>query len=151
MAGPPGRTHDPARGRGFGGQLRSGRTQGQLHIHIDCLRSTVRRIVHADLAGVGDSWADLPTPLMRGHRYRARWLAYDALQTTDPFRLLAQDPAVGDRADWTLVVVTAHRPSGERGFVFLDHRAERAIFHLATGEELLDHRCSGPPSSAPDR
>ena len=92
-----------------------GRTQDQLHIHMDCLRASVRRAVHADLAGVGDRWVDLATPLVRGHRYRARWLPYDALSITDPILLLAADPAVSDRVEWALVMTEARRPSGAGG------------------------------------
>ena len=122
-----------------------GRTQDQLHIHLDCLRPSVRRRVDADIDGVGDTWADLPTPLTRGHRYRARWLAQAALQTTDPFRLLAADRAVeGDLGAWTLVMVAARRPSGAPGFVLLSHRADLAELDLAAGEELLDHHCRVP-------
>ena len=122
---------------------RPGRTQDQLHIHIDCLRRSVRRAVDADLPTLSDSWAEMPTRLVRGHEYRARWLAQEALPTTDPFSLLAADPAVGDRADWTLVMMAAKRPSGERGFVLLSHQADPASGDLAAGEELLDHGCSG--------
>lgn len=119
-----------------------GRTQDQLHVHIDCLRPSVRRAIDADLADVSETWADVSTPLFHGHRYRGRWMAKDALQSTDPFRLLFEDPEVGnDHSVWTLVMVAAERPSGGAGFVLLSHKADLASHDLAAGEELLDHRC----------
>ena len=119
-----------------------GRTQDQLHIHIDCLRGSVRRTIDHELASVGETWAWLPSALINDHRYRGRWLTSKALQTTDPFRLLSEDPEVGgDRGAWTLAMVVAMRASGEQGFVVLSHRAALAHGDLATGEELLDHRC----------
>ena len=122
---------------------RPGRTQDQLHIHIDCLRPSTRRAVDAAVGGVAERWGDLPTPLFRGRRYRARWLPADELPVRDPFRLLAEDPDVGGRlAEWTLVMVAAARPTGERGFVLLSHRADPADGDLGAGEELLDHRCA---------
>lgn len=103
----------------------------------------MHRAVDADLAGIGDGWAELPTPLVRAHRYRATWLAQDALASTDPFHVLAADPVVGSElADWTLVMIVAHRPSDARGFVLLSHKADPANHDLAAGEELLDHGCS---------
>ena len=120
-----------------------GRTQDELHIHLDCLHPSVRRTIDASLASVSDRWAELAAPLIHGHRYRARWLARAALQTTDPFQLLAADPVVGpDRGLWTLVMVAAQRPSGEQGFVLLSHRTDFATHDLAVGEELLDHQCA---------
>lgn len=126
-----------------------GRTQDELHIHLDCLRPSVRRVIDHHLAAVVESWAELPLPLVRGHRYRARWLPLDALITTNPFQLLAADPeALSDRSAWTLVMLAAQRPSGERGFVLLSHKADPGIRDLAAGEELLDHRCSALQVSA---
>ena len=120
-----------------------GRTQDELHIHLDCLRPSVRRTIDVSLAGVSDRWAELAVPLTHGHRYRARWLARAELQTADPFQLLAADPAVGGaRGLWTLVMVAAHRPSGEQGFVLLSHRTDYATHDWAAGEELLDHHCT---------
>ena len=124
-----------------------GRTQDELHIHLDCLRPSVRRAVDASLPDVGDRWAELAAPLTHGHRYRARWLAEGELETTDPFQLLAADPVVGrDRGLWTLVMVAAQRPSGEQGFVLLSHRTDYATHDLAVGEELLDHHCTALPA-----
>ena len=103
----------------------------------------MRRALDASLPDVSDRWAELAVPLIHGPRYRARWLARDELQTTDPFQLFAADPAVGsDRGLWTLVMVAAQRPSGEPSFVLLSHRTDYATHDWAAGEELLDHHCT---------
>src|SRR5438270_11095613 len=36
-----------------------GRSQNQLHIHIDCIRADVRAVLQRQLAVIGDSWAPL--------------------------------------------------------------------------------------------
>ena len=129
-----------------------GRTQDELHIHLDCLRPSVRLAIDASLAEVSEAWSEPPMPLIGDHRYRARWLAQVDLQTVDPFKLLAADPAVGgDRSLWTMVMVAAHRPSGEQGFVLLSHHADYAAHDLAAGEELLDHRCAALTGRLPPR
>ena len=122
----------------------AGRTQDQLHIHLDCLRPSVRRAIDDYLAEVGERWAALPTVLTHRHSYRAMWLPEDKLSTAEPFHLLAADLATGgDLAAWTLVLAPARRPSGERGFVLLSHKADAAEEDLGAGEELLDHGCKG--------
>jgi CDP-diacylglycerol pyrophosphatase len=40
-----------------------GRSQNQLHIHIDCIRADVRAVLQRQLAVIGDSWAPYPNPL----------------------------------------------------------------------------------------
>ena len=122
----------------------AGRTQDQLHIHLDCLRPSVRRAIDDHLVEVGERWAALPTVLTHRHRYRAMWLREDKLSTAEPFHLLAADPSTGgDLSAWTLVLAPASRPSGERGFVLLSHKADAAEDDLGAGEELLDHGCKG--------
>ena len=90
-------------GVGMAVNSRAGRTQDQLHIHIDCLRQSMRDVLDAKLQRVTESWSDFPARLVSGHVYRARWLARDMLGRTDPFRLTAADPQVRGRlAGWTL-------------------------------------------------
>jgi CDP-diacylglycerol pyrophosphatase len=65
-----------------------GRSQNQLHIHIDCIRTDVRAVLQRQLAVIGDSWAPLSEPLA-GHHYRAMRVLADGLDGTNPFKLLA--------------------------------------------------------------
>lgn len=114
-----------------------GRSQNQLHIHIDCLRPDVRAALQADAATIGVDWAKLPGGL-RGHAYFARRLTGTDL-TENPFRLLAGWPGVGAAGlrPWT-IVVTATRD----GFILLADHADTATGDGAEGEELQDHRCA---------
>jgi len=119
-----------------------GRTQNQLHIHIDCIAPAVRDAVRKNLAAIGGKWAQFPEPLA-GHPYRAMLVAGDDLGT-DPFMLVA-DGVPGARAAMgkqTLVVVGATLPGGGPGFVILAGQADLAAGIRGSGEELQDHSCA---------
>ncbi|HWB49348.1 MAG TPA: CDP-diacylglycerol diphosphatase [Stellaceae bacterium] len=119
-----------------------GRSQNQLHIHIDCVAPAVKAVVARHLAAIGDKWAVFPEPLA-GHRYRAMRAAGEALDA-NPFILVA-DGIPGARAAMgkeTVVVVGATLPDGKPGFVILDTTADIATGNRANGEELQDHDCA---------
>jgi CDP-diacylglycerol pyrophosphatase len=120
-----------------------GRSQNQLHIHIDCVRTDVRAALQRELPVIGDSWAPLPEPLA-GHPYRAMRVLAETLDDTEPFRLLA-DGIPGARAamgEQTLVVVGAEFAAGSPGFIILTDRVNLADGDRASGEELQDHDCA---------
>lgn len=117
-----------------------GRTQNQLHIHIDCVAPAVRAAIAKDIAKVGDKWAPFPEKLA-GHDYRAMRIAGDAL-TANPFELLAIGIQPASMAAETLVVVGATLPGGAPGFVLLEDRADLATGDRGSGEELQDHSCA---------
>lgn len=117
-----------------------GRTQNQLHIHIDCVAPAVRDAVAKNIDAVGDRWATFPDKLT-GHTYRAMQVPGDAL-TVNPLKLVAAavDPdAMGKQ---TLVVVGATLPGGAPGFVLLADGADLAAGNRGSGEELQDHSCA---------
>jgi CDP-diacylglycerol pyrophosphatase len=119
-----------------------GRSQNQLHIHIDCIRTDVRAALQRQLAAIGDSWAPLPEPLI-GHPYRAMRVLGDALDGTNPFVLLA-DGIPGARTamgEQTLIVVGAEFADGQPGFIILTDHVNLATRDRAGGEELQDHDC----------
>jgi CDP-diacylglycerol pyrophosphatase len=122
---------------------RVGRSQNQLHIHIDCVRMDVKAALAAHLTEVGRQWTPFPVQLS-GHAYRAMRVDGDSLGDNDPFRLLADgDPqAAADMGNHTLVVVGATFPDRVPGFVILDDRADLAAGNDASGEELQDHTCA---------
>ncbi len=118
-----------------------GRTQNQLHIHIDCLRADVLAAVRAHAAAVGAGWAPFPVTLL-DHSYIARRVASADLSDTNPFTLLA-DGVPGARADmghWTLVAAPT-TIAGTPGFVLLADQTDTATMDRASGEELQDHDC----------
>lgn len=120
-----------------------GRSQNQLHIHIECIGSDVLAALQRQRAAIGDRWAPLSEPLM-GHRYLAMGVPGDALDGTNPFVLLA-DGVPGARAamgEQTLVVVGAKFADGSPGFIILTDRVDLATGDRASGEELQDHGCA---------
>jgi CDP-diacylglycerol pyrophosphatase len=121
----------------------SGRSQNQLHIHIDCVRTDVLAALRQHEAALTDRWAPLGVPLA-GHPYLAVRVEGEDLDRTSPFQLLA-DGMPGARDDMghhTLVVVGAVFPDGRPGFVILDDHANATPGDRASGEELQDHGCA---------
>ncbi len=119
----------------------NGRTQNQLHIHIDCIRAGLKSALQAGIAGLSSRWT--PFGGYADGRYKARWVAGEDLGERDPFKLLAEDPdAAADMADETLVMAAASKPDGQAGFVLLSARRNRFGADMAAGEELLDHECA---------
>ncbi len=115
-----------------------GRSQDQLHIHIDCLRPELPAALRRLGSTIGPAWARLPGGLL-GHPYRARRLDEAELEGVNPFRLLAAAPEVGAGGlrPWTLVVA-----GSAGGFILLADRADPATGDRAEGEELQDHSCA---------
>jgi CDP-diacylglycerol pyrophosphatase len=126
-----------------------GRSQNQLHIHVDCIRADIRAALDRASADIGTRWRTLPMRLAL-HRYRARWIPGDMLGDANPFRLLAAslaDPAA-EMGRHTLVLVGGAR-DGRPGFVLLDGMSGPLSVTLVqhvklgpgSGEELEDHSC----------
>lgn len=118
-----------------------GRSQAQLHIHIDCLRPDIAASLRANAGAIGPEWAPFPTKLA-GHPYRARWLAEPDLATDNPFKLLAADVGAAAMPDQTLVMAGAVAANGQPGFVLLADHFDPATGNAASGEELQDHDCA---------
>ena len=117
----------------------SGRTQNQLHIHVDCMRLDVSRgpararVRHRHRNGRNSRCQ------LAGHDYMAMRLDQPELGHANPFDLLA-DGIPGARADmghYTLVVVGA-----KTGFVLLAGHATPATGNRGAGEQLQDHACA---------
>jgi CDP-diacylglycerol pyrophosphatase len=120
-----------------------GRSQDQLHIHIDCIRPDVRQALSANLAQVKAAWTPFPVPLA-GQTYRAIRVNQETLEGVNPFRVLVDgDPrAQADMGSHTIVVVGETFDDGSAGFVLLDDEADRATGNFASGEDLQDHGCA---------
>jgi CDP-diacylglycerol pyrophosphatase len=119
-----------------------GRSQNQLHIHIDCIRTDVAAVLQRQLGAIGDSWAPLPEPLA-GHTYLAIRVLADDLDGANPFALVADGvPGAHDAMGrQTLVVVGAEFADGRPGFIVLTDHVDLATGNRAAGEELQDHDC----------
>jgi CDP-diacylglycerol pyrophosphatase len=123
-----------------------GRSQDQLHIHIDCIRPDVRQALAANLGQVKGVWTQFPVPLA-GQTYRSIRINQETLDGINPFRVLVDgDPQVqGNMGMQTLVVVGETFEDGTNGFVLLTNEANRAVGDFASGEDLQDHGCAVAP------
>ena len=112
------------------------RTQDHFHIHVDCVRASVRQALAARAAHIGPDWARLSVRLMRDS-YWVRSIPSADLDGINVARLVAQSPqatrAPLDRA--TIAVVPATLSDGSDGFFLL------ANWSNASAERLLDHAC----------
>jgi len=118
-----------------------GRTQNQLHIHIDCVRRDVRDALARDQASIGPELKPMSEPLA-GHVYQAMAIPAPELVRTNLFRRLARTVPEGSMGRETLVVIGATLPSGQPGFDVLVDRADPAAGDVASGEQLQDHDCA---------
>ncbi len=118
---------------------RYGRSQNQLHIHIDCLRPAVRDALHAHLGEIGAQWATLDVPL-EGRRYRAMRITETAFDQANPFALLGVP--VEEMARHTLVAAGTTFEDGTPGFILLDDTASLWRLDQGHGEDLQSHSCS---------
>jgi CDP-diacylglycerol pyrophosphatase len=120
-----------------------GRSQDQLHIHIDCIRLDVHDALQRQLPTIGRQWRPLDEPMPpHGHRYKAMWVDGETL-TVNPFKSLAAALPVGDRmALHSLVVVGAHSSTGAPGFILLSGRADATQGDRGNGDELQDFTCA---------
>ena len=121
-----------------------GRSQDQLHLHIDCLAFEVRDALRADAPRIGPVWSAHPFTF-DGHPYRVMRIDGDSLGGVSPFRRLARGlpGAAHDMGAWTLVLAGARTADGRPGFYLLAARADPASGVAASGEELQDHSCKG--------
>ena len=116
-----------------------GRSQNQLHIHIDCIGATAHAMLQSRAGTIGTGWSALPP--IDGIPYRAMFIAGDTIGVRDPFRLLAaslRDPG-RDMGRHTLVLVGTTVP--QPGFFLLDGEINRLRLDFGSGERLQDHSC----------
>jgi len=120
-----------------------GRTQDQLHIHIDCVRPDVRDALAANRDAIGGAWKALPVSLA-SLPWRALRVDGENLGTINPFDLLAKgDPdAAADMGKHTLVVVGITWSNNVAGFAVLDGKVDAPPGNRASGEILQDHDCA---------
>lgn len=118
-----------------------GRSQNQLHIHVDCIRADVRAQLKANVDRIGPAWAPVDVGVS-GRHYEAMRLTGDDLGPRNPFDLLANgDPAA--RADMgleTLLVAPVTSADGAPGFILIADRASPG--DAGSAEELQDHNCA---------
>ncbi|WP_173584567.1 CDP-diacylglycerol diphosphatase [Acetobacter musti] len=120
-----------------------GRSQNQLHIHVECIRPDVKVALYYMRSAVGTTWTPLPAPLL-GHPYRAMRINTPDITGVKPFLLLARslrDPE-HEMGHHTLAVVPETFSDNTKGFLLLDDVADPARQNRASAEELQDHSCA---------
>jgi CDP-diacylglycerol pyrophosphatase len=120
-----------------------GRTQNQLHIHMDCVAPGIAEPLRDHISDIGEDWQPLPVPL-GGHKVLVRRLLGETFGDRNPFKLLA-DGVPGARDDMgeeALGAVGAVFEDGRPGFILITHPLPRSAEDSAAREELLDHRCA---------
>jgi CDP-diacylglycerol pyrophosphatase len=142
------RQHLPRNAIGLAINSATGRTQNQLHIHVDCMRLDVIAALREHANAIGAQWAKLPVALA-GHDYMAMRLAQPELGTINPFVLLA-DGVPGARADMAhqTLVLAGDNFQGQDGFVLLAGHATPAKGNWGVGEQLQDHACAAATAAA---
>jgi CDP-diacylglycerol pyrophosphatase len=127
-----------------------GRTQNQLHIHVDCVRPDVRATLDEHVNRIGDSWRVFPWKLA-GARYQALRIYGKEPGDRDPFRMLAAEPqARADMGRQTLALIGATFSGGRPGFYLLAATGGTPENARGAAESLMDHTCEVlHPSPAP--
>ncbi len=120
-----------------------GRSQDQLHIHVDCVLPDVKAALEAHADEIGASWAPLSFALA-GKFYRALRLDGETLGERDPFKMLARGSpeARADMARQTLAVVGVRSSDGRPGFIMFAATGNTPGNPDGASEALLDHSCA---------
>jgi CDP-diacylglycerol pyrophosphatase len=120
-----------------------GRSQDQLHIHLDCVKPSVRAALRVYAPSIHESWAPMPIAL-QGRRFFAMRIRAADVESFNPFAALARLP--GRRPDLVQTsfgAISTPADDPEKGFFLLAYRAPRAH-----AEMLLDHSCSAVAKAA---
>ncbi len=126
-----------------------GRSQEQLHIHVDCLRADVREALRRHSGEVGPAWAPFPAPLV-GRSYMAMRVSGERLGNDDPFKLLAAGlPGARGRMGLHTLVIAGLDVDGQPEFVILDREVNKEAGDRGNGTELLDRTCGVASAVAP--
>ena len=127
-----------------------GRSQEQLHIHVDCVRPDVR----AQLAAAAPRLSTREWKLVSvgGGLWRVREVAGEDLAQADPFALLAAAGAhtAAHMEQQTLAVIGGRLADGRPGFHLLAQTARPSLGLPGHSEILLDQQCDVlRPGAAP--
>ena len=123
---------------------RPGRSQDQLHIHVDCIRPAVKQSLQRQVAALGTrGWTQIGI-LPHAPRYWALALPGDDLAGVNVFSLVASglkiDP--GRMEEATIVVAGSAAVRGRPGFIILARQRVPHSLDEAHGEALLNHSCA---------
>lgn len=113
-----------------------GRSQDQLHIHLDCLRPKVLDALDAHGRQVRRQWAPFPVALA-GDRFQAMRIRAAEVDTFNPFAALTSLPGRRDLHRTSFAAVATRPDDPEPGYILLAYRAPGA-----SAEDIMDHGCA---------
>ncbi|MET0430682.1 MAG: CDP-diacylglycerol diphosphatase [Microvirga sp.] len=114
-----------------------GRSQDQLHIHLDCLKPSVLAALKAHGRQIRTAWSRFPVPLA-GDRYFALRVPEAEAARFNPFAALHTLPGGRPNLHRTSFAAVATLPGDpERGILLLAYRVPSA-----SAEDVMDHSCA---------
>jgi CDP-diacylglycerol pyrophosphatase len=113
-----------------------GRSQDQLHIHLDCLRPKVLDALDTHGRAVGAAWKPFPVPLA-GDRFQAMRVRAAEAEAFNPFAALTRLPGRRDLTRTSFAAVATRPGDPEPGYLLLAYRAP-----IASAEDIMDHTCA---------
>ena len=120
-----------------------GRSQDQLHIHLDCIKLSVRTALQRYRPSMKSQWAPLPIAF-DGSRFFAMRIGVAEAAGFNPFSALTRLPGGPTNLRATsLAVISTPQHEPDKGFYVLAHRAPGSH-----SEKLLDHSCAAASRSA---
>ncbi|HED2338994.1 TPA: CDP-diacylglycerol diphosphatase [Serratia liquefaciens] len=121
-----------------------GRTQGQLHIHIACLKPHIRRSIDRQLPSIGEDWTELSDNLV-GQHYQGKRIRQEDLVGIYPFMQIGNQLAKnsGEMRKFGVAVIPVTFENKQQGFVLLADEAGRVKNNTGHTENLLDFTCRG--------
>ena len=120
-----------------------GRSQDQLHIHVECVRADVRALLHAREGEISaQRWREFPDHL-RGRPYQILRIDDETLARTNVFALAADGLSIAPELmfNLSLALLGAQFANGSRGFFLLADLDRPGRTYPAHGEDLLDPAC----------
>ena len=115
------------------------RSQGQLHLHVSCVRPDLRAFLASLPASRNDAWTPIPGG-WQGHPYEVRRLMAATLDGQDLFKDTARDHP-DDMGRQALAAIAA-RIDGQDGFWLLrTHLDGSALWLGAIEGDVQDHAC----------
>ncbi len=113
-----------------------GRSQDQLHIHLDCLRPKVIAALDAHGKNVGAGWKPFPVPLA-GDRFLAKRVRAADIDAFNPFSALTTLPGRRDLGRTSFAAVSTRPDDPDPGLLLLAYRHD-----AASAEDIMDHTCA---------
>ncbi len=130
---------EPLSGNQFGLEINSKyrRSQQQLHIHMDCMRTNVITALAPYRAAPLGKWK---WDTLDGARYRIMRVS-SLTHASNPFRIVARDHSGSEAMATQTILVTGAGPSPEQDGWLIVNSGMDVSDGSGTAEGLLDHRC----------